>query len=134
MREVPVPTAITVHPLRRPLMLIAAWLVVLQAFLAGVATAQAGSMSVADPFGVICHGADAGNPEQAPASDAGKVWHLCCTFCLSSVSALAAPDVAALVFANVVRAAPQPILSSFGVIFPRGVVRAGPSQAPPAWA
>ena len=128
------PTAITVHPLRRPLMLIAAWLVVLQAFLAGVATAQAGSMSVADPFGVICHGADAGNPEQAPASDAGKVWHLCCTFCLSSVPALAAPDAPTIVPASRARVAPAPILSPFGVVLAHGVIRAGPSQAPPAWA
>jgi hypothetical protein len=131
MREVPVPTAIAAHPLRRPLMLIAAWLVALQAFLAGVATAQAGSMSVADPFGVICHGADAGNPAQAPASDAGKVWHLCCTFCLSSVPALAAPDAPPIVSASGL-VAPPPILSRFGLVLAHGVIRAGPSQAPPA--
>jgi hypothetical protein len=63
MREVPVPTAFPVHPFRRPVMLFAAWLVVLQAFLAGVVTAQAGAMSVADPLAVVCHshGAGGGN-------------------------------------------------------------------------
>ena len=57
MREVLVPTQIAAPVLRPPLMILAAWLIALQAFLAGVATAQAGAMAVAagDPLAVICH-------------------------------------------------------------------------------
>src|SRR2546423_2052575 len=109
MREVPVPTVFAAYLLRRPLMLLAACLVVLQAFLAGVATAHAAAIEIADPFGVICHGADGGaNPADPP--DAGKVWHLCCTFCLSSAPALAPPDAPAVALIAARRAEPHRLL------------------------
>jgi hypothetical protein len=115
-------------------MLLAAWLVALQAFLAGLAIAQAATMSLADPLAVICHGTQSGSPADMPVPDAGKIWHLCCTFCLSSAPAVIAPDTPSVAGANFVRIAPPLILSPFGVILARGVVRAGSSQAPPALA
>jgi hypothetical protein len=134
MREVPVPNAFARHPSRRPLVLLAAWLVVLQAFLAGIATAQAGAVSVADPLAVVCHGAGGGSSTDAPLSDAGKAWHVCCTVCLASVPALLAPEVSAVIGADTFRAGPRPVLADFGVILARTAIRAGPSQGPPAFA
>jgi hypothetical protein len=134
MREVPVPTAFAAHCIRCPLMLLAAWLVALQAFLAGVATAQAGAMAASDPLAVICHAAGGSDPADGPGSDARKVWHLCCTFCLSSTPALISPDGLVLARADTIGPVLRPMLSSFGVILARGAVRAGPSQGPPALA
>ncbi len=134
MREVPVPTAFARHPSRRPLMLLAAWLVVLQAFLAGVATAQAGAMSVADPLAVVCHGAGGGSSTDTPLSDAGKAWHLCCTVCLASAPALLTPDAGAAIGVAVFRDLRRPALADFGVVRERAAIRAGPSQGPPALA
>jgi len=130
MREVPVPTAFAEHPLRRPLMLLAAWLIVLQAFLAGLATAQAAAVAVADPLAVVCHGGEGGaNP--AEPTDAGKIRHLCCAFCLASAPALAAPEVV-LNPRSARYAEPPAILARVTIVFARGVIRAGPSQAPPS--
>jgi hypothetical protein len=134
MREVPVPTAIAAHPFRLPVMLLAAWLLVLQAFLAGVAMAQAGAMSVGDPLAVVCHGAGGGSSTDAPANDAGTARHLCCTVCLASAPALLAPEASTLTGNEVFREAPRPVLADFGVVLARTAVRAGPSQGPPAFA
>src|SRR2546429_6321782 len=51
--EVHVPTAFAAPACRRPIVLIAAWLIVLQAFLAGVVAAQAAAMAASDP--IKCH-------------------------------------------------------------------------------
>jgi hypothetical protein len=126
-----VPTAMAAHPFRRPLILLAAWLVVLQAFLAGVASAQAAGVPLADPLGVICHGGTAGPATgDGPAPDTGKLQHPCCAFCLSWVPALVTPD--SPVIATRARAGQPPLPRSFGIIMARAAVRAGPSQAPPA--
>jgi len=125
-----VPTAFAADVVRRPIILVAAWLVVLQTFLAGVATAQAALLLAPAPFdaGVICHGA----PSAAPsAPDADQAWKLCCTFCATAFAATApldTPEVTPVVSWS--EAAP-PALTSFAVIAARGAVRAGPSQAPP---
>jgi hypothetical protein len=136
MREVLVPIGFTAHSWRRPAVLIAAWLVVLQAFLTGVATAQAGAMLAADPFGVavICHGGGGTDPAEPAAPDTGTAWHLCCTYCMSAAPALpppVAPGIAQALGQNV--AAPSE-LARFTVIAARGAVRAGSSQAPPSQA
>jgi hypothetical protein len=52
-----VPAVFAAEHRRAPIVLIAAWLVVLQAFLAGVVTARAGAMFLSDPIdAAICHG------------------------------------------------------------------------------
>jgi DUF2946 family protein len=116
----------------------AVWLLVLQAFLAGVATARAGAMLAAGLDGaVICHTSGGTEPagDAAPdaiKSDAIKAWHLCCAGC--TVSALATPptpDLAAIAFH---RAVPLPAPAGFTVVVPHGAIRAGPSQAPPTLA
>ena len=120
------------HPCRRPIVLIAAWLVVLQAFLAGVATAQAGAMLAYDPLGAICHGAGGAGAADTTAPDADKVRHLCCEYCTSAAPALAPPDAASVAVPQSGRASRLSVFSPFTIVISPGAIRAGPSQAPPA--
>jgi hypothetical protein len=103
-----VPTAFAADVVRRPIIMVAAWLIALQAFLAGVATAQAAVKlaPVSSDAGVICHGATVASA--APAADA--------------------PDVTPVVSWN---QAAVPALRHFTLVAARGAVRVGPSQAPP---
>ena len=127
------PTGLAAHPCRRAAVLIAAWLVVLQAFLAGVATAQAAAMPASSrAIGVICHGAgsaavyDGTAPERAPSP------HLCCASCLSATPAIVPPAAPSL--AGVCDGSRPVAFASFLLVAPRGAIRAGPSRAPPSLA
>ena len=62
------PTGFAAHWSRRAIVSIAAWLVVLQAFFAGVAIAQTGATLSFDPVAAaaICHGAGGDRQGQAP--------------------------------------------------------------------
>ena len=126
------PTGFDAHPWRRPIALIAAWLVVLQAFLAGVATAQAGALLTADPIAAICHGADGGASADTTAPDAGRAWHLCCASCISTAPAGAAPSASGVADLQLGRDARPFTPAPFTIVLLPGVVRAGASQAPPA--
>ena len=124
------PTAFAADVLRRPIIMVAAWLIALQAFLAGVATAQAAVKlaPISSDAGVICHGAGSTGPV---VPDADQTWQLCCGFCATASSAAAvadAPDVTPVVSWN---QAAAPALIQFTVVMARGAVRVGPSQAPP---
>jgi hypothetical protein len=129
-----VPTAF-ISPFRRLIAVIALWLVVLQSFLTGVATAQAGA-ALADPLAaaVICHsGGGAGDPAAPALPDAGKVWHLCCSYCMAAAPVLLPPS------AQVARANVRVVnvilpLADFAIVIAREAVRAGPSQGPPGQA
>ena len=136
MREVPVPTAFAADVLRRPVIVIAAWLIALQAFLAGVATAQSGVVLVPAPLdaGTICHGADASAPADPTPPDADKFRQLCCAFCATASSATAPREPAKLAPVVSWERAELPALTRFIVSMARGAVRAGASQAPPALA
>ena len=125
------PTGFAAHWCRRAIVLIATWLVVLQAFLAGAAIAQAGAPT-ADPIAgaTICHGSGASGPVDTTAPETGKVRHLCCAYCMSAAPAVPAPDVPDAL-------QPRPIsrqvaYSSFTLVLAHQAVRAGRSQAPPA--
>jgi hypothetical protein len=112
----------------------AAWLVALQAFLAGVATAQAAAMLAAPTaIDVICHGSgNAGGATDGTAPDPAKIEHLCCVFCTSAAPALPPPAAPGLAE---VRQIPRPaIVSSFTFVISPGAIRAGSSQAPPSLA
>src|SRR4051794_233967 len=133
MREVRMPTRFAAH-CRRAIVLIAAWLVVLRALLAGAAIAQAGAAAAADPIAgaTICHGSGASAPVDTTAPETGKVRHLCCAYCMSAAPAV--PPPAPL---NVLQ--PRPIsrlvaYSSFTFVLAHQAVRAGRSQAPPGLA
>jgi hypothetical protein len=125
------PTGFAAPCCRRAIVPIAAWLVVLQAVLAGVAIAQTSAALTSDPLAAaaICHGSGAPGPDDTTAPETGKVRHLCCAYCMSATPAApapAAPDALQ----------PRPIsrliaYSSFIVVLAHQAVRAGRSQAPP---
>jgi DUF2946 family protein len=127
-----VPAGFAAHRCRRPIALLAVWLVVLQAFLAGVATAQAGAMLAAGPAEVICHASGSADPADGSAPDATKAWHLCCAACTAPV--VAAPAVPAVVSIEPRGASRPSALQGFIFIVAHGAIRAGPSQAPPTLA
>ena len=127
------PTGFATHPSRHATVLIAIWLVVLQAFLAGVATAQAGAMAASDPLvGAICHGSDGAGPADTTAPDANKVRHLCCEYCTSAAPALAPPDTISVAAPQSPATSQLAAFSRFIIVISPGAIRAGPSQAPPA--
>jgi hypothetical protein len=131
MREVLVPTtAFAVTSCRRPIALIAIWLVVLQGFLAGVATAQAGAMLASDPLAsAICHGSDGGGPADSTAPERAHIQHLCCAYCTSAAPAIAPPAAPGIARQ---RHASRPVTSaSFDVIISLKIIRAGAARAPP---
>jgi hypothetical protein len=130
MREVPVPTGFAAHSRRRALALTAAWLIVLQAFLAGIATAQAGAASATDSIEAICHGS--GTPSDPATPDRAKVWHLCCVACTSAAAATAPPAAPAVAALERRRSSLPSAYSPFIVVISPGAIRAGPSRAPPA--
>jgi DUF2946 family protein len=132
MREVTVPTRFAAHRRSRPIVLVMAWLVLLQAFLAGFATAQAGAMLASNPVDVICHSSGAADPSDGTAPD--KRLHLCCAYCLSAAPAVPPPDAPRASMPQARQAARPIVVSGFNVIISPGAVRAGPSQAPPSQA
>jgi hypothetical protein len=131
MREVLVPAVFAAKHRRAPIVLIAVWLVVLQAFLAGVVTARAGAMFLSNPIdAAICHGAGAADPAD-PVPPAEAAWHLCCGFCTSAAPpVLLSGAVAAIALES--RGEARPVaFAGFTLVIAHGVIRAGSSQAPP---
>jgi hypothetical protein len=128
------PTGFAAHWCRRAIVSIAAWLVVLQAFFAGVAIAQTGATPSFDPVAAaaICHGSGGAGSDDTTAPETGKVRHLCCAYCMSAAPAV--PPPAPL---NVLQSRPISRLvaySSFTFVLAHQAVRAGRSQAPPGLA
>jgi hypothetical protein len=124
---VPAGSAQTCRPV---IVLIAAWLVALQAFIAGLATAQAAAMLASfASTDVICHSGGSAADVDRSAPETAKIEHLCCAYCTSAGPAL--PPPAAPRLADV-RPDEQPtIVSSFVFVISPGAIRAGLSQAPP---
>src|SRR5262249_59348586 len=73
-------------------MLIAIWLIALQAFVAGLAMAQNGAAIASDP--VVCHGS--GDPGDPAAPDSEKFRDLCCAYCMSAVPGVPPPAALSL--------------------------------------
>ncbi len=125
------PTGFAAHWCRRAIVSIAAWLVVLQAFFAGVAIAQTGATLTFDPVAAaaICHGSGGAGSDDTTAPETGKVRHLGCAYCMSTAPAGPPP-----VLPNLLQ--PRPVsrlrtYSDFTLVLAHQAVRAGQSQAPP---
>jgi hypothetical protein len=131
------PIALAAHRFRGPLALVAAWLIVLQAFLAGFVLGKTATLAAADPIdnAPVCHGIDGDNAGGNGAPDTEKVLqHLCCVSCTGAAAAPMAP-AAAQVHIAALRPAGHLRPSRALTVFPAPrAVRAGPSQAPPLWA
>jgi hypothetical protein len=126
---------------RRPIALVAiwlaVWLVVVQAFLAGVVAAQAGARLAQVPRDilsgdVICHASGDAGQADGSVPDTGNGWHLCCAAC--TAPALATPATPALGAMELPRAFQRLTLPRLTIVVARGAIRAGPSQGPPTLA
>lgn len=130
MREVPVPSRSAARSCRRAIVLIATWLVVLQAFLAGVAIAQAAAAQASPgAIGTICHGAGSAAEADGTAPEGAGMAHLCCACCTSAAAAVVPPAAPHPAQARYVPA--SVVFTSFIFVISPGAIRAGPSQAPP---
>jgi hypothetical protein len=122
---------------RRPAVALAAVLMIAQAFLAGLAGAQAGLFQVgglAGDFAVICHGHGAVGSDPGGVPDPGQDEHLCCVACTAGAPPALLP--VALVVLRTATAQPlrSPVLREATISITARAVRAGPSQAPPSLA
>jgi hypothetical protein len=119
---------------RRPAVVIAGGLIAVQAFLAGLASAQAALMPIPDLSGsggaVICHGN--GGPTSDTGTDPAKSQHPCCEACatVSPPADLPLPPI-------VLRTDRRRVLESLfpaapSILIAARAVRAGTSQAPPS--
>jgi hypothetical protein len=115
--------------LRRPIVRLVVGVLVVQALVAGVATAQA-AVRIAT-FGadaiILCHGNGADDPGD---SGQGRAAHDCCAFCgAAGPAALPAVSTQVLMQLLPVWRIELPVVSDIRTV-PRAI-RAGPSQAPP---
>lgn len=122
------------RPHCRPIAVIAAGLIVLQAFLATLASARAAATTAADPLGiaVICHGAGGGsNSNDGTAPDPIKTAHLCCIDCMGGSPAATLPEPAALLRSDLCGQSKSAAVCAADVTIADRAIRAGQSQAPP---
>jgi len=120
---------------RRPAVMMAAGLIAVQAFLAGLGVTQAGLVltpGLAD-FAVICHGNGAADPDHGTAPDPARDGHPCCVSCTAAPPAtLPAPAIVAS--ADRYRVFQSPSMRTASIPIALRAVRAGFSQAPPSLA
>jgi hypothetical protein len=118
---------------RRPAVMVAAGLVGVQAFLAGLTVAQALALTANLPgadFTVICHGN--GGAAQDPARpDPATTQHPCCEACAAAATPATLPAQLTAVRTERWRTFASPVLSAVLVRITARAVRAGASQAPP---
>jgi hypothetical protein len=122
---------------RRPAVMIAAGLIVGQAFLAGLTMAQAAVMltpGAADIAGfvVICHGNGGPDSDTGTAPDPAKSQHPCCLSCAASAAAATLPAQLIGLPGDRCRAVESQNLYVASIPIAPRAVRAGLSQAPPS--
>jgi hypothetical protein len=125
---------------RRPAVMIAAGLIAVQAFLAGLAIAQAALMPVPNPagdaaFAVICHGNGGSDSNDGSAPpEPGEDHHPCCVSCVAGAPPATLPEQLIALRSDCGRVFKSPSFCAASIpIAPRAVC-AGPSQAPPSLA
>ena len=125
---------------RRPAVMIAAGLIAVQAFLTGLAAAQAALMplpNLADDaaFAVICHGnggSDSNNGSVPP--EPGKNHHPCCVSCVAGAPPAMLPEQLIVLRSDCGRVFKSPLFCAASIPIAPRAVRAGRSQAPPSLA
>jgi hypothetical protein len=126
---------------RRPAVVMAAGLIAAQAFLAGLAGAQAAlvlapvlsTSSLAD-FAVICHGNGGADSDHGAVPDPAKSRHPCCMFCAAGTPPATLPAQQMVARADRGGVVKSPTLRATSILIAPRAVRAGPSQAPPSLA
>ena len=116
----------------RPAVVIATMLMVVQAFCAGLAGAQAALVTGTGDFAIICHGHGGAPSDGRTAPEPPDQQHPCCAFCTAGAGAavLSAPPLA--LFAGDYRPGRLPFLRAVSILIAPRAVRSGASQAPPA--
>jgi hypothetical protein len=109
---------------------VAVVLMIVQAFLAGLANAQAALLGAGADFAVICHGAGGTPPE--PGTAPAEKQHPCCESCTAGAAPAVLPVPAAALRTTHCRLCGSPTLRAVAIPLAPRAVRAGPSQAPPS--
>lgn len=119
---------------RRPVVTLAAALMVAQAFLAGLAGVQAAVFGLAGigDFAVICHGQGDAGSDHGSAPSPGRDQHPCCIACRAGAPPALLPLPSVALRIEVARLVP--IRHAVAIPIPVRAVRAGQSQAPPSLA
>jgi hypothetical protein len=120
---------------RGPAVLVVAGLMAVQAFLGGLAMAQAALMPsplAADAdFAVICHGNAGAGPDPASVPDPARNQHPCCLSCMAGGPPATLPEQHVVLRPDRCPVAAEPSLCSASILIAPRAVRAGASQAPP---
>jgi hypothetical protein len=120
---------------RGPAVLVLVLLMAVQAFLGGLAMAQAALMLSPNPagadFAVICHGAGGAGSDPGTAPDPAKSQHPCCLSCVTSGPPATLPAQHIVLRPDRVRGLARPVLRAASILIAPRAVRAGASQAPP---
>ena len=122
---------------RRPGVIVAAGLIAVQAFLAGLVLAQAALMPPPDlagdaGFAVICHGNGGSGSDPGTAPDPARNQHPCCMTCAAGAAPAVVPEQLIVLRADRPRLLESPFFSAASIQIAPRAVRAGPSQAPPS--
>jgi hypothetical protein len=122
---------------RRPAVVLAAGLLAVQAFLAGLVMAQAALVltpGLPDDagFAVICHGNGGSPSDPGTPPDPAKSQHPCCVTCAAGAAPAAVPTQLIVLRAARPRLLEPPFFSAAAIRIAPRAVRAGPSQAPPS--
>jgi hypothetical protein len=118
---------------RRPAVMIAAGLIAVEAFLAGLAIAQAALMltpNLAD-VAVICHGNGGADSDNGAAPDPAKSSHPCCLSCAAGAPPTTLPEPLIVLRSEHGRLFKSRTLWAASILIAPRAVRAGRSQAPP---
>jgi hypothetical protein len=110
---------------------VAVVLMIVQAFLAGLANAEAALLGTGGDFAVICHGAG-GTPPEPGTAPADKQQHPCCESCTAGAPPAVLPVPAIVLRATHCQPCGSAILRAVAIPLAPRAVRAGPSQAPPS--
>lgn len=127
------PRGLIAHLHRRPIAMLAAGVIALQAFLAGLAGARAAQIFLADPLGIaiICHGAVSANRDDGAPPPPINERHLCCVACMSGSAAATLPQHTVLVGFESWHGATRFAVCAADVPIADRAIRAGESRAPP---
>jgi hypothetical protein len=120
---------------RGPAVLVVAGLMAVQAFLGGLAMAQAALMLSPNPaegdFAVICHGNAGTGSDPAGPADPARNQHPCCLSCLAGGPPATLPEPQVVLRPDRCPVAATPLLRAASILIAPRAVRAGASQAPP---
>jgi hypothetical protein len=121
------------HSRRRPIVMIAAGLLVLQTFFAGLAGAGAAAALATNlaELAFICHGGGTDFPG-GPAPDSDQAWHLCCVSCTAGAPPATLPQQTIALRSERAREVRPPAARAVRILVAARAVRAGSSQAPPS--